>query len=78
MTQQHKILSAHRKEQIRINAAAYRIKQRAQGLEQYAFWLTFKQSVAVRNWVNNSGDISIFKGFGAVREVGGTRESSSE
>ncbi|OCB03273.1 hypothetical protein BBC27_08755 [Acidithiobacillus ferrivorans] len=72
MTTQHKTLSAHRKEQIRLNAAAYRVKQRAQGLEQYAFWLTFPQSVAVRAWVNNSGDISIFKGCGAVREVSGS------
>jgi hypothetical protein len=75
MTQQHKELSAHRKEQIRINAAAYRVKQRSLGLEQYAFWLTFKQSVAVRDWVNNSGDISVFKGRGAIREVSGSMES---
>ena len=76
MTTQHKVLTANRKEQIRINAQAYRIKQRAQGLEQYAFWLTFKQSVAVRDWVNNSGDISVFKGCDAIREVSGIREVS--
>jgi hypothetical protein len=76
MTTQHKVLTARRKEQIRINAAAYRVKQRALGLEQYAFWLTFPQSVAVREWVNNSGDISIFKGRVAVREVSGISEGS--
>jgi hypothetical protein len=76
MTTQHKILSEQRKEQIRINAQAYRAKQRALGLEQYAFWLTFKQSVAVRDWVNNSGDISIFRSSGAIREVGGSKEGS--
>ncbi len=45
----------------RVLCATYRQRQLAAGKYQTSFWMTPRQSAAVRRWLENGGDISVFR-----------------
>lgn len=50
-----------RRAQMRAAARVFRAKQEAKGLFQTLFWMTRTQAAAVREWLYQGGDVSVFR-----------------
>jgi len=53
--------TAERRAQIREAARLFRDRQREKGLYQAVFWMTMTQAAAVREWIRNGADLSVFR-----------------
>lgn len=50
-----------RRAQMRAAARVFRAKQEERGLFQNMFWMTRTQAAAVREWLYQGGDVSVFR-----------------
>ena len=50
-----------RRAQMRAAARVFRAKQESKGLFQSVFWMTVMQAAAVREWLYQGGDVSVFR-----------------
>ncbi|MBU2791387.1 hypothetical protein HF288_07765 [Acidithiobacillus caldus] len=50
-----------RRKQVREYVKRYRQKLRSQGVYQYSLYLKEEQAKAIREWLRDGGDISVFQ-----------------